>query len=43
MVIDLLMVQMWFDQFKKIPPTNLDDLPEEAKIAWALILKSLRR
>lgn len=43
MVIDMVMVKMWEDQFRQIPPTNLDALPLEAKIAWRMVTETLRR
>jgi hypothetical protein len=37
MTYDIIMVQMWMDQFRKLPPENVNELPVEARIAWALI------
>jgi len=37
MTYDIIMVQMWMDQFRKLAPENINELPVEARIAWALV------
>lgn len=34
MTISLVLVQIWIEQFKRLPPDNINEYPIEAKIAW---------
>lgn len=41
--MSIIMVRMWMDQFRQIPPTDVNAYPVEAQIAWKILLSKTRR
>ena len=39
MVISLILVQMWADQLRRLPPDSLEGYPAEAVIAWRMVCR----
>ncbi len=39
MTINFVLVIAWMDQFRRIPPEDINSLPIEARIAWRRVNK----
>lgn len=42
MIISKTMVEMWIDQFERLPPDTLEGYSLEARIAWAILKRRYR-